>query len=515
MTTVLDLIGRGYFPRELPPPFTTLPLASFVASAGVPSAPTGQRWTKCVSHNLARAGGLRRPLKIPNPRSYIALAEAVVQHWALIAGHLRSAKLSASRPRVTKTLGRALVPRLALPELPKLRARRWRGARYLLRTDIAQFYPSLYTHSIPWALHGKAFAKANLNRTPGDAIDREARFAQDGQTVGIPIGPDSSLLIAEIVLTAVDVGLTKACGPLRGYRYVDDYELAFRTLAEAEAALTQIQGQLSQFELGVNPRKTHIVETPCAIEADWVVDLLRFQIRTHTPRTLVNDTLAFFSHAFQHAAIHRDHGVLAYALRRAAGLQFPSDGWRTFEGLILNAISAEPATFAIGLALLSQARTRGHKISLLALGDVIEAVIARHAPLNHGSEVAFAVWAAIQFGVRLSAAAATSVEAMEDDVVALLALHAEALGRFSGAPPSHARWASLIAQGLDEEHWLLGYEANAKSWIPSPHVASHPFFATLHASGVQFYDTAAASVPMTFSGAAAPIPGGTLPFGYV
>ena len=55
-------------------------------------------------------------------------------------------------------MGRALQPALRLGELPKLRPRRWRGARYILKTDISQFYPSVYTHSIPWALHGKAIA---------------------------------------------------------------------------------------------------------------------------------------------------------------------------------------------------------------------------------------------------------------------------------------------------------------------------------------------------------------------
>src|SRR5207244_937695 len=101
-------------------------------------------------HNLARPGGLRRSLRIPNPFSHAALCHEMEQHAALLQAHLAAANLSASRPRATRALGRAVVPRLRLGELPKLRARRWRGARYLLRTDINLFYSSLYTHSIPW-----------------------------------------------------------------------------------------------------------------------------------------------------------------------------------------------------------------------------------------------------------------------------------------------------------------------------------------------------------------------------
>lgn len=60
-------------------------------------------------------------------------------------------------------------------------------APLIVRTDINQFYGSIYTHSIPWALHGKATAKAN--RSPallGNALDECVRNAQDGQTIGVP-----------------------------------------------------------------------------------------------------------------------------------------------------------------------------------------------------------------------------------------------------------------------------------------------------------------------------------------
>ncbi|MEH0007593.1 MAG: hypothetical protein V6Z82_02590 [Flavobacteriales bacterium] len=31
--------------------------------------------------------------------------------------------------------------------------------RYMMKTDITNFYGSIYTHSVPWAIHGKKFAK--------------------------------------------------------------------------------------------------------------------------------------------------------------------------------------------------------------------------------------------------------------------------------------------------------------------------------------------------------------------
>src|SRR5207248_321442 len=97
-------------------------------------------------------------------------------------------------------------------------------------------YPSLYTHAIPWALHTKPVAKANKGKTDGDKIDKAVRDCSSGQTIGIPIGPDTSFVVAEIVLTAVDAAIRTKLPLFRGFRYLDDYEAAFVSRAEAEEA---------------------------------------------------------------------------------------------------------------------------------------------------------------------------------------------------------------------------------------------------------------------------------------
>lgn len=164
-----------------------------------------------MAHNLARPGGLRRPLKVPNPVAYYVLAELISAHWADIRAHTWKRRLSASRPYVLTRSSRSVITRYHYGELPRLRSLRRRGHRYLLSSDIDQFYPSIYTHAIPWALHTKATCKAEL-RLPGkgahllgNQLDRATQAMNDGQTRGIPIGPDTSLVLAEILLTAVEM----------------------------------------------------------------------------------------------------------------------------------------------------------------------------------------------------------------------------------------------------------------------------------------------------------------------
>lgn len=80
-------------------------------------------------------------------------------------------------------------------------------------------------------------AKANKSGALlGNTLDKLVRAAQDGQTIGIPIGPDTSLIVSELVMCAADQTLSESL-PATGFRYVDDIELSFVTRAEAESAL--------------------------------------------------------------------------------------------------------------------------------------------------------------------------------------------------------------------------------------------------------------------------------------
>ena len=107
--TLLGLLTNGYFPRELPPPFVTGPFAAYAVALA--ATWDKQSWTSCAAHNLARPGGLRRPLRIPNPISYVRLAEQIVDNWIELRNHTWNVRLSATRPQVLKVNRRAITPR--------------------------------------------------------------------------------------------------------------------------------------------------------------------------------------------------------------------------------------------------------------------------------------------------------------------------------------------------------------------------------------------------------------------
>jgi len=339
----------------------------------------------------------------------------------------------------------------------------------------------------------------------------------DGQTQGIPIGPDASLVIAEVLLTAVDDFLVSQYPALiRGFRHVDDYELSFVNLSEAEMILTALQGLLSEYELFLNPRKTELRELPSPLEDNWAIDLKAFNIRDQThPVGQRNDLISLFSKALEIASDRPKESVLRYAVSRVQYLDIAPGAWRTFQNCVLGAASADSSTLAVALGTMYQVGAKGgHVVARSPLADVFESIIRTHAPRGQGSEVAWALWGALAWNVALSAAAAGFLSEMDDNVVALLSLHGDILGLFPPGSLNTNKWTNLISQPdvLRSEHWLLAYEANQQGWLVSPRIAAHPIFSAMSRAGVSFYDVTEAKPQFPLG--ARGIPGGRLPTYY-
>ena len=305
MVDAVSIIKKGYFPRELPPPFTTEFYGALVANKRSSFPKEYESSTKppvislsCV-HNLTRVGSLRRKPSIPNPVNYLQLADRLTTDWKVLETHCKTSLLSLSTPDLTNTDGRAIGRKFSLNELPNQRATLRATSRYILISDISSFYPTIYTHSIPWALNGKAVAKTSKHSTVliGNELDKFVRNGQDGQTIGIPIGPDTSLVIAEAILSAIDKEFL-AAGKAKGFRYMDDYEFGFSTYAEAEQALATLQGVMNDFERQLKPSKTRILELPEPIEALWVSELRIFPFRRDA-RSQRYDLIRYFNRSFE------------------------------------------------------------------------------------------------------------------------------------------------------------------------------------------------------------------------
>ena len=498
MVTAVSIVKKGYFPRELPPPFTTRMYGNLVYSKrpAFPEAYNGASkplfLSLCSPHNLARVGALRRELQIPNPVNFLQLATQTETDWVQLAAHCGKSKLSLSTPDLTTTGGRAIGRKRSLNELPNSRAAIRATARYVLKTDISSFYPTLYTHSIPWALNTKATAKAGKHSSVllGNELDRFVRNGQDGQTIGIPIGPDTSLVLAETILTAVDVALSSA-GVTHGFRYMDDFELGFTTYAEAEQTLATLQGVLNEFELQLNPAKTHILDLPAPIEPSWVSELRVFPFHTDARRQRF-DLIRYFDRAFELAGIAPRDPVLKYAVSRMDSETIDKGNWTLYQHLLLQCASSESGTLPFVIDQLKYYADQGYVLDTETIRSAFSNIIVSHAPLGHGSEVAWAVWGSILFATFITPSAVEKLINIEDSVVALLALDANSLGLL-GAGFASPLWSGLMTDAeLAGDQWLLAYEANVQGWLGgvggTDNVSLAPAFKFLKDEGIRFYD---------------------------
>lgn len=137
---------------------------------------------------------------------------------------------------------------------------------YLFDTDITNFYPSIYTHSIAWALHTKKVAKENRGHNDdllGNKIDEYIRNMCYGQTNGIPQGSNLMDFIAEIVLVYIDSLLSKILREnkidkkdFRIIRYRDDCKIFVNNPQIADFILKNLSEILAKTGLKLNPNKT-------------------------------------------------------------------------------------------------------------------------------------------------------------------------------------------------------------------------------------------------------------------
>lgn len=103
----------------------------------------------------------------------------------------------------------------------------------MVKADISQCFPSIYTHAISWALVGKSTAKKHRGiKEWYNQIDKACQNMRDGETHGLLIGPHTSNLISELILTTVDNQLKSK---YKYIRKVDDYTCYVEKYEDAES----------------------------------------------------------------------------------------------------------------------------------------------------------------------------------------------------------------------------------------------------------------------------------------
>ncbi|HRE12594.1 MAG TPA: RNA-directed DNA polymerase [Usitatibacteraceae bacterium] len=149
---------------------------------------------------------------------------------------------------------------------------------HLVKADIKSFYPSIYTHSLAWALHSKKLVRKAENRRNylllGNRLDKLFQNANDGCTNGLPVGPVVSDVAAEIVAAGVDRFFSKQIRhekiDCEVVRFKDDYRILVKSEADARRAIKMLQASLRDFNLELSDEKTKVFSLPNGLFREWV-----------------------------------------------------------------------------------------------------------------------------------------------------------------------------------------------------------------------------------------------------
>lgn len=133
------------------------------------------------------------------------------------------------------------------------------GKYYHLAIDISNFYNNIYTHTISWNL------KNIENKKIFENLDILTRTMNFNETKGILIGPYTSSLFAEIILSKVDRAMAKYCKEydVSYIRYSDDYDFYCDSKETLENIIKKsISENLSIYKLDLNIEKMKLEEFP-------------------------------------------------------------------------------------------------------------------------------------------------------------------------------------------------------------------------------------------------------------
>jgi hypothetical protein len=438
--TIETLVNKGFFPQEITPNFCSKKFGN-ISSVLIPNIDTydpvdyfdatrnrhmkvHKKISLCVDFSIPKIGLLRRRIGIPNPLHYLRLSDTIQKNWTAIATFTNQSQFSLSKLTVdTSNTGRSILdPKFE--DLVKERIIKSANAKYLLRIDISKFYGSIYTHSIPWALHGKTISKQRRFRTQlfGNEIDQDCQKLQDGQTMGVPIGPDTSRIISEIIATAIDLKIQTTLPNVNVIRLVDDYFIYADSLAEIEEFNSLIQKELKEYELDLNAAKHEIVNLPDIIESQWAYHLNKFRFED-SAKNQRRDLIQFFDEAFRFSKEFPNEYVLRYATSRIRKIAINKTNIDLLVAFLLKCISTEPKTIPfVAETIIGYNTIQRTLLNLPFIELSLNKFLFYHIKLNNPFEVAWLTWFLKRIGLPMKLECSNTIGTINNSIIALEAL---------------------------------------------------------------------------------------------
>ena len=398
------LLGYGLFADKLPPIFTS----TFFLSYCQQNAPmfSESRWDDFVRYSSMRNVNIPRALGIPSPMKYYNLCVILRDNWHLLQQHFQQQtedlEYRVSRIHLRKIYG--------TKEIFEMNYKNWRSdgnpetdllfaascaIKYIVKADISTCFPSIYTHSLPWALVGKERAKATCNDNSlwYNKIDSACAAMKNGETHGLLIGPIASNLLSEVILTVVDKKLYD-----KGYRYsrnVDDYECYTESYEQSQRFLHDLEESLREYDLPLNHKKTSISPLPVAVTDKWIHKLNSYLVTNNTIN--YKEVNAYLDLAIGLAIDLGNSAILKYAIKALSGKHLTDNAKKLAAQRIMHVSAIYPYL----VQLMEEYIFRPFEVTTEQIKIYADALYLDSLASHNYEAICYAVYFSLKFGFTL------------------------------------------------------------------------------------------------------------------
>ena len=470
---IYEGLVRGLFPEKMPPVVTMEGFLRYVKQNLSTPLVLNKKWCHYVRYETMRNQNRPRIMGIADPFCYERLCRCVKENWKELQNYFyrvtSNQNYKVSRLHVRKMPGTKAIFKM------NYHAKAWNqdptadlriGARYFIRADISSCFPSIYTHSLCWALAGKDTAKATTREdTWYNRLDKCSSWLRDGETTGLMIGNHASNILSEIVLTKIDEEL---CSNEKEYQYtrnIDDYECFSYTREGAEQFLIDLKDALAAYNLRINYEKTKIVELPSASEDSWVRRISAVFARLPDGVIAKKQIVALLGDMVDILNDTGNASVVYWAMKALRKRIMAQDARLYYLKYIAHLAVLYPYLYGY----FEQCIFTPFDVRASAIADMASRMLFHAVVVRNYEEGAYALYFAIRYGFNIDNFDVEEIIKTDDAVFCLMALLYSRRRGIIVAETRLVQHAKKIASKGEhefQEQWIFAYEALDMSALP-------------------------------------------------
>lgn len=339
------------------------------------------------------------------------------------------------------------------------------GSIWQLNLDIDNFYNSIYTHSISWAVLGKKEAKSIYSKNKNtdinidcyeklDEFDTRIRNMNMKESYGIITGPFISRIFSEILLANIDKRFQSK--KYKFYRYVDDYKFYFSNESDAKKSKKEIENILGEYNLKLNDDKTKFIEFPFNIKKD-----INYEYNNRYKQKgilgVLNESMAMFK--------NQEKGAIKYALKFISDKDIKNEDVTVIFSLLFNLMLLDPNNSKLIINFIGK---NNEKFSKMELSSFLNEEIRKNIKINKEHEAIFCLELLLKLNGEIDENSFEEILISRNDLLIIMALE-YFKNKYKKISFNEDIFLKLYNQLLTETYagprWLLLYQIKSNNYL--------------------------------------------------